>query len=222
LTFAKEDQKEEGHKTPATTIKTSSSSSSSVSVSSSSLGEVGDLVFERKLYQATAGLSPFVRNHLLTRISRANASTIVDYILTMHSEIHLSDAYRRDNIVTLKKLAECTSDGSKLFQEMERQDIITFLDRYRKPESVDPFHKWIGAYNTIRTWLIRFFKWLYYPDIPPNRRPEPPIIQNIGRLKRREQTTYKPTDVWTLKDDVIFLKYCTSKREKFIGTSTPL
>ena len=39
-------------------------------------------------------------------------------------------------------------------------------------------------------------------------------MQNIGRLKRREQTTYKPTDTWTLEDDLIFLKYCPSKRDR--------
>jgi hypothetical protein len=27
-------------------------------------------------------------------------------------------------------------------------------------------------------------------------------------------TTYKPTDVWTLEDDLIFLKYCPSKRDR--------
>lgn len=116
----------------------------------------------------------------------------------MNSEIHLSDNYRRDNIIALKSLAELTKDeddeGNKPFEDMERSDIIAFLDRYRKPESVDPLHKWIGTYNTARTWLVRFFKWLYYPDIPPNRRPESPVMQNMGRLKRREQTTYKPTD----------------------------
>lgn len=121
-------------KTSDITIKPSSSSnSSSASVSQpSSPTAVGDLVFERKLDQVTAGLSPFVRRHLLTRISRPNASIIVDYILAMQAEIHLSNTYRRDNVVTLKTLSECTSEGNKLFQEMNRQDIISFLDKYRK------------------------------------------------------------------------------------------
>lgn len=33
-------------------------------------------------------------------------------------------------------------------------------------------------------------------------------------LKRREQSIYKPTDIWTEYDDVIFLRYCPSKRMK--------
>ncbi len=39
-------------------------------------------------------------------------------------------------------------------------------------------------------------------------------MQNIGRLKRREETTYKPKDTWTLEDDLLFLKYCPSKRDR--------
>lgn len=119
--------------------------------------------------------------------------------------------------MTLKKLAEESSNGdnnNKLFQDMERKDVITFLDRYRKPEDVDPMHKWIDSCNQRLMRISRFFKWLYYPDVPSYRRPEPAVMQNLGRLKRREQTTYKPTHVWTLEDDLIWLKYCPSKREK--------
>ena len=47
-------------------------------------------------------------------------------------------------------------------------------------------HKWIGTYNQIFARIAKFFKWLYYLDVPPNKRPEPPVIQNIGRLKRLE------------------------------------
>ncbi|MFL6482444.1 MAG: hypothetical protein ACJ70R_05910 [Nitrososphaera sp.] len=104
--------------------------------------------------------------------------------------------------------------NNKSFRELERHDITAFLDKYRKPEDVDPLHRWIGTYNLTIVLLGRFFKWLHYPDIAPNRRPEPSVMQNIGRLKRREQTTYKPTDTWTLEDDLIFIKYCPSKRDK--------
>ena len=31
-------------------------------------------------------------------------------------------------------------------------------------------------------------------------------------LKRKEQSIYKPDDLWTPEDDQIFLKYCPDKR----------
>jgi integrase len=70
------------------------------------------------------------------------------------------------------------------------------------------------TYNTYRIYLIRFFKWLYYPDIEPDKRPKPEIIENIFLLKRKEQSIYKPTDLWTEEDDILFLKYCPNKRMK--------
>ena len=59
-----------------------------------------------------------------------------------------------------------------------------------------------------------FFKWLYYPKTEPKERPKPDILLNIKRLKRKEKSSYKPTDMWTQEDDLLFLKYCPSKRDR--------
>jgi len=53
---------------------------------------------------------------------------------------------------------------------------------------------------------MRFFKWLYYPDIEPDRRPKPSVIENIHQLKRKEKSIYKPTDLWTSEDDSLFFE----------------
>jgi hypothetical protein len=50
-------------------------------------------------------------------------------------------------------------------QTLERKDVLAFLDSLRKSEITDPLHKWIGTYNVYRVHLIRFFKWLYSPDL---------------------------------------------------------
>ena len=39
-------------------------------------------------------------------------------------------------------------------------------------------------------------------------------MENILQLKRKEKSIYKPTDLWTAEDDLLFLKYCPSKRIK--------
>ena len=63
-------------------------------------------------------------------------------------------------------------------------------------------------------YFLRFFKWLYHPDIEPNKRPKPQVVDNIPQLKRKEQSIYKPSDLWSQEDDLLFLKYCPSKRMK--------
>jgi hypothetical protein len=39
-------------------------------------------------------------------------------------------------------------------------------------------------------------------------------LVDIPALKRKEQSIYKPSDMWTQEDDILFLKYCPSKRDR--------
>jgi integrase len=88
----------------------------------------------------------------------------------------------------------------------------------RKSEIDDPNHKWIGTYNLYLIVITTFFKWYCYPNIEPKERPKPDIFQNIKQLKRKETSAYKPNDMWTQEDDLLFLKYCPSKRDRAYHT----
>lgn len=92
--------------------------------------------------------------------------------------------------------------------------MVDFLDSFRKAESVDPLHKWVGTYEFYRIILMRFFRWLYQPDLPQRQRQRPAVMENIPKLKRKEISIYKPTDLWTEEDDFIFYKYCPSSRDR--------
>ena len=168
-------------------------------------------ILSRKIDDITAGLRPEF-SRALYKISEENRFTVGDYILAMRTEINLSDHYRTDLIRFLSTFS--IFNRNKQFKAITREDIISFLDSFRKSETSDPLHKWIGTYNNYRMHLLRFFKWLYYPDIEPDKRPKPEVIDNIPQLKRKEQSIYKPTDLWTAEDDLLFLKYCPSKRNK--------
>ena len=61
---------------------------------------------------------------------------------------------------------------------------------------------------------MRFIRWYYSPKIAHDKRPKPSVMENIPKLKRMEISIYKPSDMWTQKDDLLFLKYCPSKRDK--------
>jgi hypothetical protein len=79
-------------------------------------------------------------------------------------------------------------------------------------------HKWIGTYNLYRVLLIRFFRWLYYPDIEQKKRPKPSIVDNTPQLKRKEKSRYKPTDLWTTEDDI----YSTNTVQVSVSSATML
>lgn len=168
-------------------------------------------LFDQKIESVTKGLEPCYRK-ALQKISKSNASIIVDYIISMQTEINLSDHYKKHIIMLLCKFSQHNND--KLFEQITRHEVIAFLDCLRKPETVDPLHKWIGSYNLYRIYLLRFFKWLYYPNINPSKRVKPSVVDNIPQLKRKEQSIYKPSDLWSQEDDLVFLRYCPSKRIK--------
>ncbi|MGC2385609.1 MAG: hypothetical protein WA460_00890, partial [Nitrososphaeraceae archaeon] len=169
-------------------------------------------LLDRKIEECAAGLAPAVTKQLFS-ISKDNAAIIVKYIEVVKTEVNPSNAYRRNIILLFCRFSNYYKN-SKLFKEISRDDIVDFLDSIRKRETIDPMHQWIGTYNLFRVDLMRFFKWLYSPDIEPNKRPKPSIIENIPKLKRKETSIYKPSDLWTQQDDLLFLKYCPTKREK--------
>ena len=98
----------------------------------------------------------------------------------MKSEVNLSDNYRKDPIEALARFSKY--NDNKPLKNLTRTNIIAFLETWRKTETQDPMHKWIGTYNIFRIYLLQFFKWLYYPDIEPEKRPKPSVIENIARL----------------------------------------
>jgi hypothetical protein len=132
-----------------------------------------DSLVDRRLDLATVGLESHYINCLRRLRLKVNASTIADFILSMRTDINLFDNHRRSFIVILTRLSEFYNKEEKSFKEMARDDIVLFLDSFRKPEIEDPLHKWIGTYNLYRSLLLRFFRWLYYPDVESGKRSTP-------------------------------------------------
>jgi integrase/recombinase XerD len=157
--------------------------------------------------------SPSIAVVSAAAIGRQNIEIICNYLIAMNAEINPAIMSRRNLLVVLCYLSEF-HHNKKLFSKMTRDNVLAYLDSLRKPEASDPQHQWIGTYNLRRIYFLRFFKWLYNPDLEPKNRPTPEVMTNIHKLKRLEQSTIKPTDLWTAEDDILFLKYCPSKRDK--------
>jgi hypothetical protein len=172
-----------------------------------------NIIFERKIKLATKGLLERYFKLLSLMSPPINALAIADFIISLNTEINSSANNKMGAIETLQMLSR-HHNNNKLFKDMTREDVISFLDTMRKPEASDPLHKWIGTYNRYRVFIVQFLKWLYYPDIEPKKRPKPTAVENIPQLKRKEQSIYKPTDLWSPVEDLLFLKFCPSKRDK--------
>jgi len=196
------------------------SSLSSLSVTTTAITNATytlDITSQKKIENATEGLLTsecfnLIHNRVLPT-NKQNALTLCDYISSLRAEINPSNNYKRNTIILLCKFS-IFFKNAKLFKEVTREDVLSFLDSFRKIESVDPSHKWIGTYNLYSVQLMRFFKWLYYPDLNYKQRPKPSVIENIHQLNRKEKSIYKPTDLWTPEDDSLFLRYCPNPRDR--------
>jgi integrase/recombinase XerD len=145
-------------------------------------------------------------------MNRTNSAIIEEYFEAMQTEINPSTNYAKTNRISLNRLLDF--HNNKPLTEITRKDIISYLNGLRKSDEVDPLHKWIGTYNSRLRNLLRFFKWFYSPTMTHNKRPRPKLLLNVSQLHRKEISIYKPTDLWTLEDDLVFLKWCPSKRDR--------
>jgi hypothetical protein len=175
-----------------------------------------DALFDRKIDIITAGLESTIINHL-NMLPKENTFIIIKYILAMRMEINLSDNYRRLNINTLYYLSNFF-DNRKSFKQITREDLFQYLDSFRKSESSDSLHKWIGTYNLYRILLIRFLDGYIIQILNKRNAQNQALLKIFSPLKRKEQSIYKPTDLWNKKDDIIFLKYCPSSRDRCYHT----
>jgi integrase/recombinase XerD len=183
-----------------------------------------DTVLERNITLITEGFTTHKFCELIlkdrNRLSKENAITICEYVIAMKREVNPRLSYKRYTIQFLSELSRAVGIEKK-FIDMTRDDVLCYLDKCRKPENEDPLHKWIGSYDVKLVALSRFFKWLYYPNIEdPKRRSDlstlerkPDCIMGIKQLKRKEISCYKPSDLWTQEDDLLFLKWVTNKRD---------
>ncbi|MDQ3967157.1 MAG: hypothetical protein M3275_02030 [Thermoproteota archaeon] len=72
----------------------------------------------------------------LARKSTRNAATICDHILAEQTELNIKTSTAESKVKSLLWLSKFLND--KPFEEMTKQDILSYLNSLRKPTSVDP------------------------------------------------------------------------------------
>lgn len=158
---------------------------------------------------------PYIKKLLfsLMNICPYNVQTICSYISAEQTECGIRESTKEGKIKCLVRLSAHLNH--KNFTHMGKADILSYLNSLKKSESVDPAHKSIGTYNGRQMILLKFFRWLHNPNEPDSsKRITPPCMSGIKRLRRREMSSYRPSDLWTQEEHLIFLKYCPSKRDR--------
>jgi len=126
-------------------------------------------------------------------------------MMALATEMKMSDNHRQSILNTMITLAKSISKN-KGFKDFTRADNVAYMNHFKKDDSEDPKHRWISIYNANLVNVIKFFRWLYYPDIGPKERPRPAVVQDLTRFKRKEISGYDPSDMWNAEDNRIFLR----------------
>ncbi len=138
---------------------------------------------------------------------------ICDHILAEQTEYNIKTSTAESKVKSLLWISKFLND--KPFEEITKQDILSYLNSLRKPASIDPQQKWIGSYNNRLRYYAKFFRWLYNKEeLDHRKRIGPPCIQGLRQLTRQEKSSYKPSDLWDSREHAIFLKYCPSARDR--------
>jgi len=133
------------------------------------------------------------------------------------------ESYHDRNISVKTKCAYITSlvylsrfcQNKKSFKDMTATDIVVgYLNSLKRPFEADPDQRWIATYNLRASVFLKFFKWLTQPDLEVSSRQLDAcsMLKGLRFVKKGPKTHIKPTDLWTLEDDAIFVKYCEDAR----------
>lgn len=82
-----------------------------------------DVLFDRKIQDVTAGLIPYFQK-LLYRLSKENGWTIANYIMSMRTEMNLTNNYRRDVVKVLAHFS--IFYNNKSFKQVTRYETNHF------------------------------------------------------------------------------------------------
>ena len=79
-------------------------------------------LLDRRIDLITKGIDSFFGS-ILRELLAGNALTIVNYVLSMRSEINLSDGYRKLNICLLYSVSKFFNNG-KAYKELTRDYVV--------------------------------------------------------------------------------------------------
>ena len=72
------------------------------------------------------------------------------YTLAMETEINPSKNYEQSIVSCLRALAKQTK---KSFENITKEDIVIFLNSFKKSEPLNPLHQSVGTYNLYRLYI---------------------------------------------------------------------
>jgi integrase len=183
-----------------------------------------DAIINSKIKAIVVGLPRSIANLFLEFPTDHNKEIVANFLDSCVKQENISLNTKRIYLVALAYFArevnnkDDKKDKKKPLERLTSSDLKTYLDGMQKSQAEDPDQSWISTQRTLGLPLIKFYKWLAYPDLTPQERrmlPRdkwPDVLKNGGIVihkKKGSRTPIKRKDLWEDDEVAIFLKYCT-------------
>jgi site-specific recombinase XerD len=113
--------------------------------------------------EAISGLNNRYFTVMTERMSVNNAYILAKFIISDRKERNIASntiMLYIDGIAYLGNYLE-----HKELDKMDKNDIISFLDSYRKPETTDPLHKWITYIQYTIRYNLQIFQMVIWFEV---------------------------------------------------------
>ena len=110
-------------------------------------------------------------------------------------------------------------DG-KPFQDVTKEDVLSFVDSLKKSSQEDPDEKWKTSWNEYFYRIKGFYRWCHNKDRDTDSHywETPEFLTKIKPKKIKRQSPYLDSDVWSEDELLCVVKYCRELRDKVLLT----
>lgn len=178
-----------------------------------------DPLLHRKIEMICDGLDNGARQMFL-ELKEDNRRVLAEFMNDMIVHENPRPNTKRVYIADLTLLSRYF-EHKKQWREFTRDDVMMFLQSYRKTPAVDHKERWISTVNRKTIIVQKFFKWLYYPTLDReqrNKKEKPDVVKDLPRYRKKEKTSVEATDLWLPPEDKVFLRYCPDVRLQLYHT----
>jgi hypothetical protein len=145
-----------------------------------------NVALDRKIKEACIGLKPSTQYLLLELPRDEDKELIADYIIDWSNSygngLMMSPNTKLEYITTLVYLSRFLGH-KKSFRDMGREDIIDgYLKSLKREFKDDSDQKWVNTYRTRAGKILAFWKWMTQPDLKPEERQTPPVMNEPMKI----------------------------------------
>lgn len=180
-----------------------------------------DPTINSKIKAVVTGLPKSISNLFLEFMGDHDKKLVADFLDSSLKQENVSLNTKRIYLIALAYLARWAKKPLDTIIANELYDYVNSFQQKKKDPTTnnneDPDQSWISTQRTLCLPLLKFFKWLSYPELTTQQRKRLPREKWPDVLRRFElatkqtgspKTPVKDNDIWKEKDTAIFLKYC--------------